>query len=273
MKQLFISEWQRLWHRKSTWISFMLIPIIILISLKRYIMIDTKVTPDSIRYVSSSNFASNLLSNQSVEFFDVIVILLIIMAVTSEYREGHLRMVMIRSFSFDQIFKAKHLVILSASFLLLFTNFILSTLFGYLFLPNKEVKFPYQLKKFTMGESIFYNAKYYIIAFIVLAAVISVIMCISIVCKTTIGTFAVSIIFVFVSSIVPALCSAFMGGASQTYKFVSYTFLTNIQYGGIDELLSGISSGTILMSTSIVFHGVVFYLIALNKFSKQDCYI
>jgi len=273
MKQLFISEWQRLWHRKSTWISFLLIPIIILATLRKYILTDVKITPDNIKYVSSLNFSSTILGNQSIEFFDVIVILLIIMAVTSEYREGHLRMVMIRSFSFDQIFKAKYLVILSTSFLLLFVHFILSTLFGYLFLPNKEVKFPYQLKKFTMGESVFYSVKYYIFAFIVLAAVISVIMCISIICKTTVGTLAASMIFIFVSSIIPDLCSVFIGETSQAYKFVSYTFLTNIQYAGIDELLSGISGETILMSASIVFHIVVFYLIALNIFSEQDCYI
>lgn len=273
MKQLFISEWQRLWHRKSTWISFLLIPIIILATLRNYILTDAKITPDNIKYVSSLNFPSTILGNQSTEFFDVIVILLIIMAVTSEYRQGHLRMVMIRSFSFDQIFKAKYLVILSTSFLLLFVHFILSTLFGYLYLPNKEVKFPYQVKKFTMSESIFYNAKYYILAFIVLAAVISVIMCISIICKTTVGALAASIIFIYVSSIVPDLCSTFMPETSQTYKFVSSTFLASIQYAGIDELLSGISGETILMLTSIVFHIVVFYLIALNIFSEQDCYI
>lgn len=273
MKQLFISEWQRLWHRKSTWISFMLIPLMLLLTLKSYIRTNAKITPDNIKYVSSLNFPSELLNSEIIVIFDILVIVLIIMDVTSEYREGQLRMIMIRCCSFKQIFKAKYLVILSTAFMLLSANFILSTIFGYLFLPHNQVKFPGEPGKFTMSESIFYNTKYYIIAFVILAAVISVIMCISVVCKTTVGALAASIIFIFVSIILPDLCSAFIGNMSQIYKFISYTFLTQIQYAGIDMLLSGISQGTILMLTSIVFHIAIFYYIALNIFSEQDCYI
>lgn len=273
MKQLFISEWQRLWHRKSTWISFMLLPLVMLAQLRSCIYSNSKVTPDNIKYVSSLNFPSKLLRSESIEIFDVIVILLIIMAVTSEYREGQLRMVMIRNFSFDQIFKAKYLIILSVSFLLLCFNFVLSTLLGYLFLPYKEAKFSGQLKKFTMNESIFYNIKYYIIAFIVLAAFISVIMFISIVCKTTVSTFAASMIFICVSSMLPELFFAFLGQTSSIYRFSRCTFLTNIQYSGVDMILSGMSGETILIFTSIVFHIVIFYLISLSIFSKQDCYV
>ncbi|WP_406541411.1 hypothetical protein [Clostridium ljungdahlii] len=51
MKQLFISEWQRLWNRKSTWISFMLIPLVIIAAIKHYIKIDALITLNSPKYV------------------------------------------------------------------------------------------------------------------------------------------------------------------------------------------------------------------------------
>lgn len=273
MKQLFISEWQRLWNRKSTWVSFMLIPIALIAIIKRYIKSDALITPDNLKYVSSFNFPSKVLNIESIMIFDVIVIVLIIMAVTSEYREGKLRMVMIRSFSFGDIFKAKYLVVLSITALLLFTNFIFSTFLGYLVLPRQEVKFPYYSRKFTASESMIYNIKYYIIAFVILAAVVSVIMCIAIICKTTISALAGSLIFIFVSIIIPDLCSVFIGNSSEMYRFLNYSFLTRIQYGGIDVLLSETPQAVGLMLTSIVFHIVVCYLIAFNLFSEHDCYI
>ncbi|MBU3215614.1 ABC transporter permease [Clostridium estertheticum] len=273
MKQLFLSEWQRLWSRKSTWISFMLIPVVLIVSIKHYIKVDALITANNLKYVSSLNFPSAVLASESIWIFDVIVIVLIIMAVTSEYREGQLRMVMIRSFSFSEIFKAKYLVVLSTVFLLLFTNFILGTFLGYLTLPKQAVQFPYYSRKFTANESIFYNIKYYIIAFVILAAIISVIMCISIICKTTIGALTSSLIFIILSILIPDLCSVFTGNVSQIYKFFNYSFLIRIQYGGIDILLSERPQEVGIILTSIVFHIIVFYLIAFNLFSDQDCYI
>lgn len=272
MKQLFISEWQRLWNRKSTWVSFMLIPIVLIAIIRRYIKSNALITTDNLKYVSFYNFPSRVLNVESIVIFDVIVIVLIIMAVTGEYREGKLRMVMIRSFSFGQIFRAKYLVVLSTSALLLFTNFILSTFLGYLALPKQEVKFPYYPRKFTVSESMLYNIKYYIFAFVILAAVVSVIMCIATICKTTIGALSGSLVFMFVSIILPDLCSVFMAKIPGMYGFMNDSFLTRIQYGGIDVLLSETPQGVGLMLTSIVFHIVVFYLIAFYLFSDEDCY-
>ncbi|OAA89315.1 ABC transporter permease [Clostridium ljungdahlii] len=272
MKQLFISEWQRLWNRKSTWISFMLIPLVIIAAIKHYIKIDALITTNSPKYVSCLNFPSAILRNESILFFDVIVILLIIMAVTSEYREGQMRMVMLRSFSFSEIFKVKYLVTLSTVFLLLITNFILSSFLGYLALSKQEVKFPYYSNKFTINESMIYNIKYYVIAFLVLAAVISVIMCISMMCKTTIGTLSASLAFILVSIILPEIFSFLMDNTSQIYNILYFSFITRIQYIGIETLLAQTPQQVGIIFTSIAFHIIVFYLIAHSLFSDQDCY-
>lgn len=272
MKQLFISEWQRLWNRKSTWISFILIPIVLIGIIRRYIKSNDLITPDNLKYVSSYNFPSRVLNVESIVIFDVIVIVLIIMAVTSEYREGKLRMVMIRSFSFGEIFKAKYLVVLSTTALLLLANFIFSIFLGYLALPKQEVKFPYYPRKFTVSESMLYNIKYYIIAFVILAAVASVIICIATICKTTIGALSGSLVFMFASILLPDICYVFINKASHIYEFMNYTFLARIQYGGIDVLLSETPQKVGLMAISIIFHIVVFYLIAFFLFSDEDCY-
>lgn len=273
MRQLFISEWQRVWNRKSTWISFMLIPIVLVAIIKHYIKSNALITSDNLKYVSSYNFPSRALNDESIVIFDIIMIVLVIMSITSEYREGKLRMVMIRSFSFGEIFKAKYLVVLSTAALLLFTNFIFSTFLGYLALPNQGVKFSYYLRKFTVSESVLYNIKYYIIAFVILAAVVSVIMCIATICKTTIGALAGSLVFMLVSTILPDLCSVFISKVPGIYEFMNNSFLTSIQYGGIDVLLSQTHQGVGVMLTSVGFHIVVFYLIAFYLFSDEDCYI
>lgn len=269
MKELFISEWQRLWQRKSTWISFALAAVVIIFSLQSCIKTDSKIIPDNIKYVSSLSFPNTFVSSEKVMVFDVIAIMLIIMAVTSEYREGQLRMVMIRNFSFGQIFKAKYLVILSTVFLLLFFTFITSTLLGNLFLPCKQVKALGALK----AAGILYSAKYYLVAFVILIAFISVIMCISLICKTTIGAVAASMVFILMSMDLPDLCQALTSSTSHIYTFMNYTFITRIQYSGVSTILSGISHETILMLASVAFHIAVFYFISLNMFSSHDCYI
>lgn len=270
MKQLILSEWQRLWARKTTWISFMVIPAVLIAFIRNYVKIDALFAPDNIRYVSFLNFPSRVLSEECLLIFDIIMVVLIIMAVTSEYREGQLRMVMIRSYSFNEIFTAKYIVMLATSFLLLLINFIFSYILGYFALPKEGGKIAYYSRKFTLSESMIYNLKYYIISFLVLAAFTSIIMCVAMICKTIMGALAVSIFIIFTSFILPELSHIFMDNASKVYMFTNYTFITRIQYGGIDNILAERPDGVGLMVISIIFHIIVFYSIAHSLFVDNE---
>lgn len=273
MKKLFISEWQKLWRRKVTWILFITTVLNLIYFIKFSIKNNIGITPDNLKYISALNFPSNLLKNQIVSIFDIMVIIFIVMAVTNEYRTGQLRMVMTRNICFDEIFKAKYLVIVSTMFLFLTVNFLLSTFLGYLALPHENVKFPYCLRTFTISESISYNIKYYIVTGIVLVAFISVIMYISLISKTTIEAITLSLIFMFISVMLPELSLIFTSKGSNIYEILNFSCLTRIQYLGIDHLLSESQKGIGIMITSIAFHGIVFYLIGLSSFNDRDYYI
>ncbi len=270
MKQLFLSEWQRMWNRKSTWLCFGAVPIMLVMFVKQYLKANLKLTSFDAKYVAFLNFPSTVLRTHLIMFFNIIVILLIIMSVTSEYRSGQLRMVMIRAVSFGDIIKAKFLVIVSVIFLLLTSHLVISSVLGYLFFPHEKVKFRTYNYPFTVSEGILYNLKYYIIAFITLVAVVAVIMVICINCKTTTGAVGGSLTFILASATYPTMCYLFLNKINETIDFSS---LISIQDHGILSILEQKPEYVGLIIFVIALYIVVFSLIAFNLFNDQDCYI
>lgn len=270
MKQLFFSEWQRMWKRKSTWLCFGLVPIILFNFVKYYLKLNLKFTSSSTKYTTFLNFPSTVLQMNLTLFFNIIAILLIIISITSEYRTGELRMIMIRAVSFKDIIKAKFLAIVSMLFLLLSSHLIISYILGYLFLPHEKVKFRTYNYAFTLNEAVLYNFKYYIIAFITLIAAAVVIMVICINCRTTTGAVGGSLTFIAASALYPTMYSVFTNKVSE---IVDLSSLVSIQDHGILIILAQNPKDIGLIIFIIALYIGVFYLIAVNLFNDKDCYI
>ncbi|MFD3156867.1 ABC transporter permease [Haloimpatiens sp. FM7330] len=268
MKQLFLSEWKRMWNRKSTWFCFGVVFITLCRFAKYYLNANVNFNYDDVKYVTSLKLPSTVL-NMSTMFFNIIIIFLIVMSVTSEYRSGQLRMIMTRAVSFRDIIKAKFLVIVSVVFIFLTSHFVLSTILGYLFFPHKKVKFRTYMYPFTISEGILYNLKYYIITFITLIAMAAVIMVICIVCKTTIGAVGASLTFILASAIYPSIYLIFSNKMNETIDFSS---LISIQDHGILSILAQKPQHVGLIIFAISLYIIVFSLIAFNLFNDQDCY-
>lgn len=270
MKQLFFSEWERMWKRKSTWLCLVAIPIILLLFVKYHLNQNLKLDSSNTSYVNFLNLPSMVLREQMIIFFDIIVLLLVVMSVTSEYRTAELRMVMIRAVSFLDIIKAKFLTIISAVFVFLTINFTLSTILGFIFFKHESAKFRMYTYPFTISESVLYNFKYYFIAFITLVAMIAVIMVICINCKTATGAVGGSLTFIIASSIYPSIYSIV---SNKMLEIIDFSSLISIQHHGIFYILAQKPEHVGLILFVIALYIIVFSLIAFILFNDKDCYI
>ena len=109
-------------------------------------------------------------------------------------------MVLIRTYSFQQIIFAKFSVLVSFIFLYLTAYFIICYGVGYAMLSNPETypQFYYE-NQVTFIEGLIYNLKFYGLAFLTLIAMSSVVFLIAIISHTTTTTLGVGIGFLFIS--------------------------------------------------------------------------
>lgn len=193
MKNLFLSEFQRLFHRKSTLWCFLSIPIILIASAKYYIGVNKSIDSISPEYTSFLNFPVAAIQEQLILAFNIIIILLIVLSVTEELRNGSLRMVLIRRFKPTHILISKFLVIVVTIFLFLITYLILGYIIGFLLFPKlDEVSIFYFSSKLSGSEVFIYTLKYYFLAFLTLISLGSVIFLIATLSKSVVIALGIS---------------------------------------------------------------------------------
>lgn len=275
MKKLFSSEWERMWSKKITWICFICIPFILLGTIKYYLGKNAHFTLSSPEYTTFLNFPSVAMQEQLITAINMLLLLLIALSITEEYRSGQLRMVMIRRYKFSEIIIAKYLVVLSVVFLFLVGYFIFSIILGYIILPKSDTTMFFFVKHpFTFKESLIYNFKYYTISFITLAAIGAFYMFIAIISKTTTIAIAINVGFLMFSGIYGYMIQIFSKlltniiGLEAVCKSM-FLSLIQIQYQGICVLLSGKSylRSWILgvLAVYIVLFSVLSYFLARRQ--------
>lgn len=94
--------------------------------------------------------------------FNMFVIMLTASVVTDEYRSGKLRLVMLRAYSFGQIFWAKTFIVLLTMFLLVAFYFVCSYFAGYWMFPHTN-EFPlfYHNEMVDFWSGLTYNLAFY----------------------------------------------------------------------------------------------------------------
>lgn len=271
MKGLFMSELERLWCKKSTWITFLSVPIVLYASARYYLGHNLTVSKISPEFTSFGNFPTAVIQEQLILFFNLAVVLLLTLSITDEYRSGQIRMVMIRPISFTHQFLAKIGAILVTLFLLVLVYFLLSIPIGYMSMPKiDKVHIFYYANAFTIKDLLLYGIKYYAVSFLTIVAMAAVIMFIATISKTITTGMGVGIGFILTSLVYPQIL--FMFNHQPTVKVIKLQFLslTHIQHMGIAMMLGENSLFVKLIITILLVYIVIFTILSYLFFTKRS---
>lgn len=240
MKQLLWSEWERLWKRKTTWLLFISIPIILLAAASYLISQNEMLSKDLPQYTVAWNFPILGLSEMLITAFQGIILIIVVFTVTEEYRTGQCRMVLIRSYSYTEIMFAKFMVSVGAILLFFLTYFILSNLLGVVIFPTpKEFPLFYHEGLATAFDGMIYNLKFYGIAIFTAIAMVSIMFFIATVSRTTTAAIGAGIGFSLFSMAYPMILGYFVDVLDDTlYMSMFLTSIPMIQYEGITIMLA-----------------------------------
>lgn len=237
MKNLFVSEFQRLWYRKSTLLCFLAIPVILIASAKYYLGVNARIEITNPQFTSIYNFPAAAIQEQLILAFNIIVTLLIVLSVTAEIRDGSLRMVLIRRFKPTEIFVSKFLVIVVTIFMFLLVYFVLAYIVGFFIFPKiNQVSLFYFNRSFNGLEVFIYTIKYYLLSFLTLIAISALVYFIATISKSVIIALGLSVGSILTLIVYPTALQIFTYGNQEMAKFQLLS-MTQIQYQGIAMML------------------------------------
>ncbi|MGC3791271.1 ABC transporter permease [Priestia aryabhattai] len=240
MKELLVAEWERLWKRKVAWLTFLLVPVVLLVASSYLQKQNGALTVDLPQYTFAGNFPVLSLAEMLFTVFNAMFLVFITLVVTEEYRSGQLRMVMIRSYSFKEIIIAKAIVILLFNALFFITYFSLSYAIGFLMFENPQSYFVfYHSHAFNIKEALVYNLAFYGYAYLTTIAICCVLFFISVISKTTTTAVGIGVTFILISFSYPTLLRGFRQWMSE--EFFGQLFFTSIpmiQWQGITVMMA-----------------------------------
>ncbi|GAA0315706.1 ABC transporter permease [Oceanobacillus sp. FSL W7-1281] len=240
MKYILSSEWNRLWKRKTTWLAFLSIPLLLVAAASYLSTQNASLTPDVAQYTVAWNFPVLGLSEMLFTAFQGVVLLLISLSVTEEYQSGQLRMVLIRSYSFSKVMTAKYMVIIGAMFLFFVLYFICSHVIGLFFFekPDEYMQFYYS-SPVSVAEGIRYNAAFYGLGFLTMIVMITVFFLLAIISRTTTTAIGAGVGFLLLSFTYPQILNFFQELINEsTYMLLFFTSIPMIQWEGLTIMLS-----------------------------------
>ncbi|MFJ8529429.1 ABC transporter permease [Bacillus sp. NPDC094106] len=260
MMMLVRSEWERLWEKKVTWICFAMIPIMLFASAKYYVRHNQVVAKAAVDYTYANTFPVMGLAEMLISACNLIVLVTMALMISHEYHSGQMRMVLQRAYTYRQILFGKMITMLMMMALFFLVYFICSYVIGYLcfdFNPNIFL-FYYEQPTESGMEVFFYTLKYYGMAYVMIACVISIFMMLTALSKSTTSAIAFGIGFIILSFGIPEVMQRFVPDSQVV--FVRYSSVVNLQYQGI--ALSLIGKGNFIY----LFLGVLSIYIAISNF-------
>ncbi|MCS1350677.1 ABC transporter permease [Mechercharimyces sp. CAU 1602] len=275
MMALFRSEWSRLWYRKTIWLLFLTIPLSAYAAGEYYVAANSHLRSNVAQYAVMGNFPLLGLSEMLMTLINGIVVLLVALLFTEEFQSGRLRLILIRSYSSGQIFMVKVAVLQTLIFLLLFWYGLCSYLIGFILFDN-PASYPlfYHVEQVNNWHGFIYNLKAYMLSFITLSALSSILLFFGTISPTTTATIGFGIGYLLFSFLYPYLASYFVPliGKS-TYTYIYFSSLPNIQYEGIVLLLADQPRLTEWIGGTLTLYITIFTCIAYFIFSKKDRWI
>lgn len=265
-RNIFIYEFEKFWSKKINILCFISIPLIILISLKFALDVNTTVNSKEVVFSSTMNFPILSLQETLITAFNVIIMIFFTLSFNEEYRKGNLRLAFTRAISIRKLYIAKVLVIAVNVFLMLLINFIICKVIGKIFLPStNEVALFFKEGMYKNKDTIIYSLKYYFLAYLTLLAFGSIVEFFSIKCKTITAALGFSVGFLILNIIymaaIMSLCSE-----KATLKYLSIsTFYT--QFAGTSYFAAGIGNVFIYEMLIVI---IVFQLMCYRNFVSED---
>ncbi|OAA93292.1 ABC transporter permease [Clostridium coskatii] len=177
MKRLIASEFQRMiQNRRNQLLIVFYLGMIILSCIFRYIAPGGSY--DCVNYnvdLNRLNFSPFAFYEIRIEVMYLILPILFITSINYEQSIGAFRMYVTRPYKKYEFIISKWIVLTLSTFVLIFMTFIISTIFGYLFMPNvSSVRFYKIQQEFSMSGALLYTAKFFIIQFIIALCVLSI---------------------------------------------------------------------------------------------------
>ncbi|AJD31880.1 MULTISPECIES: ABC transporter permease subunit [Clostridium] len=282
--ELFKSEFERLWKNKLTLFCFILIPLAIIGSSKYYLGNNLKLPITNDEYTSFGNYPFMMFQEMLITLFNFMAILFVCISITEEYRKGQIRLIMIRGYSFKEIYFAKIASIISTMVILFVAYFILSTAIGYFIAPKLyRVKLFFHSSTVSNLNAILYSLKYYALGFLTVLAILSVFALFSVTFKSSTGTIAACICFLMGSFIFSKIIEQWHimlvknpHNGINLIKIVEKLYLSTIpqiQYIGICFVLAEKPILNHWILGVLAAYIIIFTFITCTIFSKRDNFI
>ena len=270
MKSLFISEFQRLYYRKSTWACFLAIPVLLIASAKYYLGVNITMDVSNPQYTSFLNFPVAAMQEQLILGFNMIVVLLMILSVTQEVRNSSIRMVLIRKFKPIEVFMTKFLVIIATIFIYLVTYLILGYIVGFILFPKIDnVYIFYWGKAFDEAQAFIYTIKYYLISFLTLLSIASVMFFIATISKSVVIALGLSASILLGLIAYPTIIQILLFDNINLIKYQLLS-ITQVQYQGIAMMIGEKNSFNVFNLSIIGSYILIFLLSSYAVYKKND---
>lgn len=222
MKRLIEAEFQRIWINKKTRILLMLIILDTIVSCIFRLKCPSG-SYDAKNYtvaLNSLNFSPFIYQEVSLVLLYIVLPIIFIDSMNYEQIAGAFRMYMIRPYKKYEFMISKWISLVLTTFILIFVVFIISTIFGYLFMPKVSTVTFYNIQhKFNALGALLYIVKFYMIQLLVLLSILSIASIISV----TISNSVISILSV-IGSI--AILTHFTNVFEFLWRNVKYGFYT-----------------------------------------------
>ncbi|GAA0748662.1 ABC transporter permease subunit [Clostridium oceanicum] len=271
MLNLFKSEWQRLYSKKTTWLCFLLIPVIIMGSAKYCLFLNLSVNSTDSKFTQFYNFPVASIQELGSFSINMILILLIVLCVTEEFTNGSIRLVLIRPIKKGKVFLAKFLVIISTIFLILIVYLILSYILGYIIFPKSSSVTAFFWKRpFNPHEMFLYTLKYYSMLFLTLIAIATLEFFISIISKSVTISIGVNIGIYLFLLIYPRVIEIFISSKNPLLFKIQWLSVAHIQFEGIAAMLSQYKVLGLYSLTVLFIYIILFFILNHFIYCKKD---
>ncbi|SHH36761.1 ABC transporter permease [Tepidibacter thalassicus] len=277
MYKLFLCEWQKLWNKKSTLLCFLCIPLIIFFTAQYYLKTNTILKPTNPEFTSFYNFPVAAIQEQLLFSFNILVIFLIVLSVTEEYKSKQIRMILIRPINLSDIFIVKYITIIIIVFLFLITYLLCSYFIGYiLFSKINKIKIFYCNNTLNANQMLLYTIKYYSISFLTLCTMSTIIFFISTISKSVVIASGTSIGILMFFIIYPTFIEIFFRFIKTPINLnlikLKMLSITQIQFEGIARILGSKNYSSYVFTILFVYF-FTFFSLCYYIYSKKDYYI
>lgn len=273
MRQLIISEFERLWSRWSIRLLVLTLPVLVIATGVYFRNHNRNISIDAVDYATAINFPILSISEHLFITFNILLIFICAYVLTEEYQQKQIKLILLRAYSMSQIFLSKFIVMATSLFICFFLYYVASFTVGQMMFetPERSILFGSEAVV-TNGEMVLYGLNYYGIAFLTSLAALSLFCFIAIAMPSVNALLGSGICILFFFIVGPQLLeqsTAFAEGSNVSY--VVYASITKIQYTGISLLLSGGALSGWLIAV-ILFYLLVFLVGAYLIFTRRNYY-